>query len=226
MGGNELVGGGSGIRTHDTVSRIHAFQACAFSHSAIPPAGETRNIARRVRQTTGDVRGARGWTKAVADTMIEPDTDGRHRDRAQHRYLASILPPDAGNDEEPSSQAMTNEPRTLSIDRRTLLGGFAAALIAPRHGFAATATDATGRTITAPDRVTRVYPAGPPAAVRPYPLAPVLFMGWFEPLGAAEREFLLPEVAARPQVPRLTGRGGAGQPQGRHSPPPPLLLHP
>src|SRR5215475_2627147 len=30
-------GGGSGIRTHDTVSRIHAFQACAFSHSAIPP---------------------------------------------------------------------------------------------------------------------------------------------------------------------------------------------
>src|SRR5258707_7591988 len=29
--------GGSGIRTHDTVSRIHAFQACALSHSAIPP---------------------------------------------------------------------------------------------------------------------------------------------------------------------------------------------
>jgi hypothetical protein len=32
------LGGGSGIRTHDTVARIHAFQACAFSHSAIPPA--------------------------------------------------------------------------------------------------------------------------------------------------------------------------------------------
>src|SRR5438067_10596476 len=32
-------GGGSGIRTHDTVARIHAFQACAFSHSAIPPLG-------------------------------------------------------------------------------------------------------------------------------------------------------------------------------------------
>jgi hypothetical protein len=31
------TGGGSGIRTHDTVSRIHAFQASAFSHSAIPP---------------------------------------------------------------------------------------------------------------------------------------------------------------------------------------------
>src|SRR5579875_1109515 len=30
-------GGESGIRTHDTLSRIHAFQACAFSHSAISP---------------------------------------------------------------------------------------------------------------------------------------------------------------------------------------------
>src|SRR5438094_427937 len=35
--GDNNVGGGSGIRTHDTVSRIHAFQACALSHSAIPP---------------------------------------------------------------------------------------------------------------------------------------------------------------------------------------------
>src|SRR5262245_48659622 len=30
-------GGGGGIRTHVTVSRKHAFQACAFSHSATPP---------------------------------------------------------------------------------------------------------------------------------------------------------------------------------------------
>src|SRR5205807_1944522 len=32
------TGGGSGIRTHGTLSRTHAFQACALSHSAIPPA--------------------------------------------------------------------------------------------------------------------------------------------------------------------------------------------
>src|SRR5690349_24899750 len=32
------AGGGSGIRTRDTVSRIHTFQACAFNHSATPPA--------------------------------------------------------------------------------------------------------------------------------------------------------------------------------------------
>src|ERR1700722_14299014 len=36
------IGGGSGIRTHDTVSRILAFQASAFSHSAIPPQRRAR----------------------------------------------------------------------------------------------------------------------------------------------------------------------------------------
>src|SRR5271155_457819 len=33
-----LAGGESGIRTHVTLSSKHAFQACAFSHSAISPA--------------------------------------------------------------------------------------------------------------------------------------------------------------------------------------------
>ena len=31
------AGGEGGIRTLDTVSRIHAFQACAFNHSATSP---------------------------------------------------------------------------------------------------------------------------------------------------------------------------------------------
>ena len=31
------TGGESGIRTHVTLSSKHAFQACAFSHSAISP---------------------------------------------------------------------------------------------------------------------------------------------------------------------------------------------
>jgi hypothetical protein len=51
---HSIAGGGSGIRTHDTVSRIHAFQACAFSHSATPPAhGNAGNIAMAFGQTTG-----------------------------------------------------------------------------------------------------------------------------------------------------------------------------
>jgi hypothetical protein len=35
--GQVSSGGESGIRTHGTVSRTHAFQACALSHSAISP---------------------------------------------------------------------------------------------------------------------------------------------------------------------------------------------
>ena len=36
--GVDKAGGESGIRTHVRVSPKHAFQACAFSHSAISPA--------------------------------------------------------------------------------------------------------------------------------------------------------------------------------------------
>ena len=96
----------------------------------------------------------------------------------------------------------------MKFDRRTLLSGLVAALAAPRFGYAASITDATGRTVTAPDRLMRVYPAGPPAAVELYTLAPDLLMGWLEPIGQEDREFLLPESVALPKIPRLTGRGG------------------
>ena len=33
----KIHGGGGEIRTRDTVSRIHTFQACALNHSATPP---------------------------------------------------------------------------------------------------------------------------------------------------------------------------------------------
>ncbi|CAN0504423.1 unnamed protein product, partial [Discosporangium mesarthrocarpum] len=33
----KICGGEGGIRTHETVTRLHAFQACAFDHSATSP---------------------------------------------------------------------------------------------------------------------------------------------------------------------------------------------
>jgi iron complex transport system substrate-binding protein len=95
----------------------------------------------------------------------------------------------------------------MRIDRRTFAGGLAATLAASLHSFAASVMDATGRTVSAPDKVTRVYPAGPPATVELYTLAPHLLIGWIEPPTPDAREFLLPEIATRPQIPRLTGRG-------------------
>ncbi len=72
--GEKEAGGGSGIRTRDTVSRIHTFQACAFNRSATPPADRRtarrrphaarRTIARNALGATAHWRGAtraRAW---------------------------------------------------------------------------------------------------------------------------------------------------------------------
>jgi iron complex transport system substrate-binding protein len=52
----------------------------------------------------------------------------------------------------------------MIIDRRRLLVGLAASVLMPRVAQAATVTDAAGRAITIPEKVERIFPAGPPAA--------------------------------------------------------------
>src|SRR5258708_33077669 len=64
---NKLGGGGSGIRTHDTVSRIHAFQACALSHSAIPPERAQYNPARARAKPAAPTHASRGSGTAFAE---------------------------------------------------------------------------------------------------------------------------------------------------------------
>jgi iron complex transport system substrate-binding protein len=93
------------------------------------------------------------------------------------------------------------------LGRRTLVTGLAAALLAPRGARATTVTDSAGRSVPVPARVERVFPAGPPAAIMLYTLAPQLLLGWPRPNRAEEREFLLPDIGSRPEVGRLTGRG-------------------
>jgi iron complex transport system substrate-binding protein len=95
----------------------------------------------------------------------------------------------------------------MTIDRRSVLAGLTAALAAPRAGHAATVADGAGRAVMIPDKVTRVFPAGPPAAILLYTLAPDLLLGWPRANRAPELEFLLPDVGRRPEVGRLTGRG-------------------
>lgn len=99
-------------------------------------------------------------------------------------------------------------------DRRALLGGAAAFLggaaalrAIPARGQDAAITDAAGRRVAIPARVERVFPAGPPAAILIYTLAPDLLLGWTNARSEPEREFLLPEIAARPAIGRITGRG-------------------
>jgi iron complex transport system substrate-binding protein len=81
-----------------------------------------------------------------------------------------------------------------------VLGASAAFCISPR--VLAQTSGASGRAV-----VERVYPSGPPAAIMLYTLAPDLLIGWPRANRGEEREFLLPDVGARPEVGRLTGRG-------------------
>jgi iron complex transport system substrate-binding protein len=61
--------------------------------------------------------------------------------------------------------------------------------------------------IQIPETVARVFPAGPPAAILLYTLAPDLLLGWPRANRAEQCAFMLPDVCGRPEVGRLTGRG-------------------
>jgi iron complex transport system substrate-binding protein len=95
----------------------------------------------------------------------------------------------------------------MPLTRRTLLATSAAALVAPQMARAAGVTDATGRTLPIPAKVARVFPAGPPAAILLYTLAPDLLLGWPRANRPEECAYMLVDICARPEVGRLTGRG-------------------
>jgi iron complex transport system substrate-binding protein len=94
----------------------------------------------------------------------------------------------------------------MPLTRRSFLAA-SAALAAPRLTRAQGTSDATGRTLAIPAKVSRVFPAGPPAAILLYTLAPDLLLGWPRANRPEECAYMLPDVCARPEVGRLTGRG-------------------
>src|SRR5262249_28830459 len=99
----------------------------------------------------------------------------------------------------------------MSYNRRALITGLAAILLASRRARAASVTDGAGRTVLVPSRVERVFPAGPPAAIFFYTLAPELLIGWPRANPLEEGEFPLPGCRGRrgvgPEGGRITGRG-------------------
>jgi iron complex transport system substrate-binding protein len=94
----------------------------------------------------------------------------------------------------------------MTLTRRTFIGAASATMLVPRLAQAAI-TDATGRTLPIPAKVARVFPAGPPAAILLYTLAPDLLLGWPRANRPEECAYLLPDICTRPEVGRLTGRG-------------------
>ena len=68
-------------------------------------------------------------------------------------------------------------------------------------------TDDAGRKVALPDRITRVYAAGPPASVLVLALAPDKLIGWTRRFRDDESQWVPKKYADLPELGRLTGRG-------------------
>jgi iron complex transport system substrate-binding protein len=97
------------------------------------------------------------------------------------------------------------------VRRRDLFGlstgaiaGFA---FAPSLAAGRSFTDSADRRIDVPDEVYRVFPAGLPASVTLYTVAPEKMLGWTRAPPPEARPFLLSRYADLPELGRLTGRG-------------------
>jgi iron complex transport system substrate-binding protein len=69
-------------------------------------------------------------------------------------------------------------------------------------------TDDAGRKLQLPDKVSRVYAAGPPASVLVFALVPDALIGWTRAFRGDEVNWVAPKYAQLPELGRLTGRGG------------------
>jgi len=84
-----------------------------------------------------------------------------------------------------------------------------AVLLALAQGAAAerTITDSAGRQVAVPDRIERVFAAGPPASILLYILAPDRMIGWPRAPHPYELPYIAPAYRDLPEVGWLTGRG-------------------
>ena len=100
----------------------------------------------------------------------------------------------------------------MRVDRRRFLKFAAAA--AALHDIPAspaqstrTLADSANRKVIIPQRVERIYAAGPPASILVFAIAPDKLIGWTSAWREAERPFISKKYADLPTLGRLTGRG-------------------
>jgi iron complex transport system substrate-binding protein len=93
-------------------------------------------------------------------------------------------------------------PRRLAAASAAPLAAFALHVAAAREF-----TDDAGRKVELPDKVTRVYAAGPPASVLVFALAPDTLIGWTRAFRGDEVNWVASKYAQLPELGRLTGRG-------------------
>jgi iron complex transport system substrate-binding protein len=81
-------------------------------------------------------------------------------------------------------------------------------VLAPLLAHARTVADSAGRKVEVPDKIEKVFTAGPPASILIYMLAPEKMTGWPDPPRPEERPFIAEKYRDLPALGRLTGRGG------------------
>ncbi len=91
------TGGERGIRTLDRVSPIHAFQACAFNHSAISPAQlavpnqfNTR-VSMSRRCGLAEIQLRAGDRKSIESVAAAPAANGREQEHTRYGVDHSLL---------------------------------------------------------------------------------------------------------------------------------------
>jgi iron complex transport system substrate-binding protein len=89
---------------------------------------------------------------------------------------------------------------------RALLAAVLVLALAAGAAAARPFTDSAGRTVEVPDRIERVFAAGPPASIMLYALAPERLLGWTRRPRPDERAFLAAPYRDLPETGRLTGR--------------------
>ena len=97
-----------------------------------------------------------------------------------------------------------------SLIRRELLAGAALTWLVPgavRAQARRSVVDSAGRRVELPERVERIYAAGPPASILVFAIAPDKLIGWTTAWREAERPFIARRYADLPTLGRLTGRG-------------------
>ena len=89
---------------------------------------------------------------------------------------------------------------------------------------ARTVVDSAGRSVAVPERVERVFAAGPPASILLYIVAPDKLTGWPRALRPEERPYIAKPYRDLPETGRLTGRGSTASLEGLIDTRPDLIL--
>lgn len=97
----------------------------------------------------------------------------------------------------------------MSASRRQFLAASALLVAAPRVAWprSRVVVDSAGRKVALPSTPQRVFPAGPPASILVFALAPDTLLGWTSAFRPGERPFVAERYANLPTLGRLTGRG-------------------